>query len=159
VAAAPAPAASLPAPPALAPPPPPPPSPPRRARAMKLTRFLMKLAGETVSVELKNGTVAQGTVTGVDVSMNFGLKGARVALRGKAPVAMESLSIRGSTVRYVLLPDSLNLDTLLVDDTPKIKPGAEAAGRGRGRGRGGARGRGFGGARGAPRGRGGPPAR
>lgn len=31
---------------------------------MKLTRFLMKLSNETLSVELKNGTVAQGTVVG-----------------------------------------------------------------------------------------------
>ncbi|ETO24905.1 hypothetical protein RFI_12250 [Reticulomyxa filosa] len=34
---------------------------------------------------------------------------------------METLSIRGSNIRYVLLPESLNLDTLLVDDTPKRK--------------------------------------
>ena len=58
------------------------------------------------------------------------------------------LGLRGSTIRYYILPDSLNLDTLLVDDTPKLKAKAKAAGRGRGRGRGRAPGRG------APMGRG-----
>eukprot|EP01134_Creolimax_fragrantissima_P005709 CFRG5709T1 len=34
---------------------------------MKLVRFLQKINGETVSVELKNGTVVNGTITGVDI--------------------------------------------------------------------------------------------
>ena len=33
--------------------------------SMKLTRFLMKLVNEQVSLELKNGTVVQGLITGV----------------------------------------------------------------------------------------------
>lgn len=52
-----------------------------------------------------------------------------------------------------MLPDSLPLDTLLIDDEPRKKAGhgrARFAGRGGGRG---PRGRGRGGARGGPRGR------
>jgi small nuclear ribonucleoprotein D1 len=86
--------------------------------------------------------------------MNMHLKNVRVTIKGRNPVSMETLSIRGNNVRYVILPESLNLDTLLVDDTPRIKPvegtgGAGRGGRGRGRGRGGFRGRGGGRGRGA----------
>lgn len=81
--------------------------------------------------------------------------------RGRDPIALDTINIRGSTIRYFILPDSLPLDTLLIDDAPKPKNKArkEAAdrgargargGRGRGRGggggfrgRGGGRGRGF----------------
>lgn len=86
--------------------------------------------------------------------MNTYLRNAKVTLKGKNPVHHDFLSIRGNNIRYYILPDSLNLDTLLVDDTPKnaisrIHPkvprgtaGRGAGGRGRGGGRGGGRGRG-----------------
>ena len=36
---------------------------------------------------------------------------------------LPQMSIRGSNIRYYILPDSLNLDTLLVDlDAPKTRP-------------------------------------
>ena len=53
--------------------------------------------------------------------MNTHLRAVKMTLKGKNPVSLDQLSIRGNNVRYVILPDSLNLDTLLVDDTPKQK--------------------------------------
>ena len=125
----------------------------------------MKLSHETVTVELKNGTVAHGTITGnkfaaisflfilslglmikfeistivvplmivsitykycyvfyvsgIDMSMNTHLKAVKMNLKGKEPVQLETLSIRGNNIRYFILPESLPLDTLLVEDPAK----------------------------------------
>ncbi len=93
----------------------------------------MKLSNETVTIELKNGTMVQGTVTGVDVLMNTHLKAVKLTTRqAKAanaePLALASLSIRGNNIRYYILPDSLPLDTLLIDDTPKARTRKREAG-------------------------------
>ena len=60
-----------------------------------------------------------GTITGVDISMNTYLRNVKCTIKGKNPVSQDFLSIRGNNIRCYILPDSLNLDTLLVDDTPK----------------------------------------
>jgi len=73
----------------------------------------------------------------------------KLTVKGKNPQVMQHLSIRGNMVRFFILPDSINLDTLLVDDRPAIKrlrldgdksgvvqPAPASGGRGRGRGRG-----------------------
>lgn len=112
-------------------------------------RFLMKLSHETVTMELKNGTQVHGTITGVDVAMNTHLKAVKVTVKNRNPMTLDTLTVRGNNIRYYILPDSLPLETLLIDDTPKAKAkkkeSARGAARGRGRGRGG---------RGGPRGRG-----
>jgi len=88
---------------------------------MKLVRFLMKLTNETVTIELKNGSVVTGTITGVDVSMNTHLKTVRLTVKGNDPVTLDHLTIRGNNIRYFFLPESVPIDTLLVDDTPRIR--------------------------------------
>ncbi|KAL4261996.1 Small nuclear ribonucleoprotein SmD1a [Pleurotus pulmonarius] len=94
---------------------------------MKLVRFLMKLNNETVTIELKNGSVVHGTITGVDMQMNTHLKTVKLSMRNRDATSLDSLSLRGNTIRYFVLPDALPLDTLLVDDAPKPKGGAEGA--------------------------------
>ena len=93
------------------------------------------------------------------MSMNTHLKAVKLTIKNKEPISVDTISIRGNNIRYIILPDSLPLDTLLVDDTPKAKAkkregAAKISGRGRGRGRGRGGPRGGGGGRG-PRGGGG----
>jgi small nuclear ribonucleoprotein D1 len=70
-----------------------------------------------------------------------------MTIRDREPLSLEYINIRGNNIRYYILPDSLPLDTLLIDDTPKPrnKP-RETPRETRGRG-------GRGGSRGARRGR------
>uniref|UniRef100_A0AC34FPW6 Small nuclear ribonucleoprotein Sm D1 n=1 Tax=Panagrolaimus sp. ES5 TaxID=591445 RepID=A0AC34FPW6_9BILA len=122
---------------------------------MKLVRFLMKLTRETVTIELKNGTQVQGTILGVDVAMNMHLRSVKMTVKGRDQIALDALSIRGNNIRYIVLPDALGLDQLLVDDEPKKKstrgkyPSRGRGARGRG-GRGGGRGMRGGRGRGRP---------
>ncbi|KAK9239057.1 hypothetical protein V1525DRAFT_424878 [Lipomyces kononenkoae] len=110
----------------------------------------MKLTSETVQIELKNGTIVSGTIVSVAPTMNTTLKTVKMTIKDRDPISLDYINIRGNNIRYFILPDSLPLDTLLVDDAPKPKnkkrgePGSKA--------RGGAP---RGGARGGPRGRGG----
>ncbi|VDP59913.1 unnamed protein product [Schistosoma curassoni] len=120
-------------------------------------QFLMKLSHETVTIELKNGTQVHGSIAGVDVSMNTHMRSVTLTLKNRDAINLDTLTVRGNNIRYFILPESLPLDTLLIDEgPPKRKPGREERPTIRGRGRGLVRGRG----RGGPRGRGrGPPMR
>ena len=55
------------------------------------------------------------------MSMNTHLKSVRMTLKGREPIALDTLSLRGNNIRYFLLPESIPLDTLLIDDTPQRK--------------------------------------
>jgi len=66
--------------------------------------------------------------TGVDISMNTHLKTVKLTLKGKNPVTLDHLSVRGNNIRYYILPDSLNLETLLVEEAPRVKPKKPTAG-------------------------------
>ncbi|PNF32077.1 putative small nuclear ribonucleoprotein Sm D1 [Cryptotermes secundus] len=70
-----------------------------------------------------------GQTAGVDVAMNTHLKAVKMTVKNRDPVQLETLSIRGNNIRYYILPDSLPLETLLIDDTPKAKAKKKEAAR------------------------------
>merc|ERR1739848_970707 len=130
---------------------------------MKLAAFLMKMNNNTVTIELKNGSSVQGTIQGADMMMNIHMVNVTLKtkrLRDGDSIKLEKFTVRGNTIRYVILPADVNL-AQKIDETemeaqkrrhqPVNKEDADrrAAARGRGRGRGGR------GGRGGPRGRGG----
>ena len=88
---------------------------------MKLVKFFMKLGNETVTIELKNGTVVVGTLSAGDMAMNVHLKAVKLMVKGQPSKQLDHITLRGSHLRYFLLPEAINLDTLLVDDGPKQK--------------------------------------
>ncbi|XP_023344063.1 probable small nuclear ribonucleoprotein Sm D1, partial [Eurytemora carolleeae] len=104
-----------------------------------------------------------GTITGVDVAMNTHLKSVKMTIKNRDPVNLDQLSIRGNNIRYYILPETLPLENLLIDEGPKKRMMGGRGGRGGGRGdRGGSRGGPRGGrgrGRGGPRGGRGPPRR
>lgn len=53
--------------------------------------------------------------------MNTHLKSVKLTVKGRETIALDHLTIRGNNIRYFLLPESLPLETLLVDEAPKIK--------------------------------------
>lgn len=69
-------------------------------------------------------------ILGVDVSMNTHLKAVKMTAKNREPQQLDSLSIRGNNIRYFILPDSLPLDTLLIDDTPRAKARKREGGKG-----------------------------
>ena len=54
---------------------------------------------------------------GVDVSMNTHLKAVKLTVKGRETVSLDHLTIRGNNIRYFLLPESLPIETLLINDT------------------------------------------
>ena len=85
----------------------------------------MKLNNETVTIELKNGSVVHGTVSGACLYSGF-VHGVypnaiyrcgyanehslenfiKMTARNREPTSLDSLSIRGNNIRYFVLPDA-----------------------------------------------------
>ncbi|KAM9901938.1 hypothetical protein OXX79_004243 [Metschnikowia pulcherrima] len=91
---------------------------------MKLVRFLMNLpsaTNQTVTVELKNGSSVNGQVLSCSPSMNLSLKNIKLIQPHRDPQLMQYMNIRGNQIRQIVLPDDLNIESLLAKSVSKIK--------------------------------------
>jgi len=93
------------------------------SKARSLVRDSADLPTFHVPYEVVPAELNMYADSGVDIAMNTHLKKVKLILKGKNPIALDHMSVRGNNIRYFIMPDSLNLDTLLVDlDQPKIRP-------------------------------------
>uniref|UniRef100_A0A914MDU2 Sm domain-containing protein n=1 Tax=Meloidogyne incognita TaxID=6306 RepID=A0A914MDU2_MELIC len=100
---------------------------------VKLGWFVTKLSRETVTIELKNNTIVTGTIVEADTAMNIHLRNVQMSVNVYKKYELDSISIRGNNIRTIILPDSLPLDILLIDDEPRFKSQQRRmSGRGRG---------------------------
>ncbi|KAJ1703699.1 U6 snRNA-associated Sm-like protein LSm2 [Rhynchospora pubera] len=77
--------------------------------------YFKELVGKEVTVELKNDLAIRGTLLSVDQYLNIKLENTRVVDQDKYPhmLSVRNCFIRGSVVRYVLLPpDAVDIDIL-----------------------------------------------
>merc|ERR1711976_103386 len=103
-----------------------------------LVRFLMKLNNQNVIVEMKTDEVVQGMIYNVENTMNMHLKNVKFTNRFGMEKNFKTMCLRGSNIRFIILPENLQIETILFDDRPKQgKPrNRPRKGRGRSRGRG-----------------------
>ncbi|KAJ1921077.1 small nuclear ribonucleoprotein Sm D3 [Mycoemilia scoparia] len=115
-------------------------------------KLLHEVVGHIVTIELKTGQEYRGTVIDTEDNMNVQLKNIEVRHRDGRKSKMERVYIRGSTIRYFVIPDIFKNAPMVKNMDPA---NAKARGIGMGRGklniaRAQARGRGRGGFRGRP---------
>ena len=66
----------------------------------------MKCANETVTIELKNGTIVNGTITSVSPQMNTALRAVKLTTKNKhhpgsvgETISLDTINTRGITIR------------------------------------------------------------
>lgn len=80
---------------------------------MKASLVFKKIGNEIVTVELKNGIILNGLVIKIDSYMNLYLKHVKRSIKGKNSTLIPTISIRGTKIRYIILPNWINFDHLL----------------------------------------------
>jgi small nuclear ribonucleoprotein (snRNP)-like protein len=84
--------------------------------------FFKSLVGKEITVELKNDLCIKGTLHSVDQYLNIKLKEISVIDEDKYPhlMSVKNCFIRGSVVRYVLLP-AKEVDTELLQNSARVE--------------------------------------
>jgi len=87
--------------------------------------------GLVVSLELKTGEVYRGTLGDTEDNMNCQMTNITYTARDGRVAALEQVYIRGSKIRFIILPDMLKNAPMFKNIDPK-KTGTVARGKGLG---------------------------
>ncbi|KAJ5076038.1 small nuclear ribonucleoprotein sm d3 [Anaeramoeba ignava] len=102
-------------------------------------KLLHESEGFIITVELKIGDIYRGYLTEAEDNMNLQLQNVTMTAKNGQISTLEEVYIRGSLVKFIIVPDMLK-------NAPMFRVPTEGRGKGlgpiRGRGRGGGRGRG-----------------
>lgn len=71
--------------------------------------MLQACQGHRVTVELRNESFAEGIVAQVDGYMNVNMFNVEFTKNGSETVALEELFIQGRQIRFVQIPDEINM--------------------------------------------------
>jgi small nuclear ribonucleoprotein D3 len=100
-------------------------------------KLLHEAEKHIVTIELKNGEVYRGLLVDAEDSMNCHLSNVTVTLRDGRTASLEYAFVRGSKIRWVIVPDMLkNAPMFRNDGRPKGLGRGVAAAVGRGTGSG-----------------------
>lgn len=73
---------------------------------------LYEILNEMITIELKNGLILHGVMLNADKRMNIYLKKVKKTNFSKINLEIESMSIRGSSIKYIILPIWTNFDSI-----------------------------------------------
>ncbi|KAJ2455982.1 small nuclear ribonucleoprotein Sm D3 [Coemansia sp. RSA 2336] len=115
-------------------------------------KLLHESQGHVITLELKTGQLYRGELVETEDNMNVQLKDITVTGRDGRTQHLKHVYVRGSNVRFFIVPDMLKNAPMFKNMDPRVAKmrgigmgrGKAALGRARGRGRGGASSRGRG---------------
>ena len=84
----------------------------KRERALTertLVCLLQACEGHKTIVELRNESFADGTIAQVDAFMNVTMNNVHFTKQGTKAVLLEELFIQGKQIRFVHIPDQINM--------------------------------------------------
>eukprot|EP00808_Paulinella_micropora_P031220 g30543.t1 len=93
----------------------------RRAAANSLVIVLKAMVGMRVRIDLKNDTVLVGRLEEVEDTMGMKLTRVKRTLPEGEKEEQENVILKGSQIRYVHIPDAVNIPKLLEAHENKLK--------------------------------------
>jgi small nuclear ribonucleoprotein D3 len=91
-------------------------------------KLLHEAQGLTVSIETKTGHVYRGTLESIEDNMNVQLKQVIVTGRDGQLTPMENIMLRGSSIRFFIVPDNLKHAPMLLPKETTRRVNVNASG-------------------------------